>query len=211
MLKNYFKTAWRNMLRNKVSSFINISGLSIGVACALLIAIFIKNEFSYDRFHKDADHVFQVILNGNMNGQEFWAGNTPPPVGFALTNNIPEIESYTRFYKPSDMVVRYEDNNAKEKFFTEKNVLAVDSNFLQLIDFKIIEGDAATALMKPGSVVITENMAKKYFGNERAIGKTLLMTQSKSPFTITAVVKNIPSQSSIQFDFLSPMANFPVV
>src|SRR4051812_47526821 len=170
MFKNYFKTAWRNMLRNKVSSFINISGLSIGIACALLIAIFIKNELSYDRFHKDSNRIFQVVLNGNFNGQEFWAGNTPPPVGAALTSNIPEIETYTRFYKPNDIVVRYEENGAAEKFFTEKNVLAVDSNFLQVFDFKVVDGNAATALMKPGSVVITEAMAKKYFGNEKAVG-----------------------------------------
>ena len=97
------------MLHNKSSSIINISGLSIGIACALLIVIFIKNELSYDRFHKDANRIFQVVLNGNMNGQEFWAGNTPPPVGAALANNIPEVEAYTRFYKPRDMVVRYEE------------------------------------------------------------------------------------------------------
>ena len=211
MFKNYFKTAWRNMLRNKTSSFINISGLSIGIACALLIVIFIKNELSYDRFHKDANRIFQVVLNGNMNGQEFWAGNTPPPVGAALTSNIPEIETYTRFYKPSDIVVRYEENERTETFFTEKNVLAVDSNFLQVFDFKIIEGNAATALMKPGSVVLTETMAKKYFGNETAIGKTVLMTQAKKPFVVTAVIKNVPAQSSIQFDFLTPVADIPVV
>src|SRR5258705_2368902 len=138
MFKNYFKTAWRNMLRNKTSSFINISGLSIGIACALLIVIFIKNELSYDHFHKDSNRIFQVVLNGNMDGQEFWAGNTPPPVGAALASNIPEIESFTRFYKPSDIVVRYEENSTTEKFFTEKNVLAVDSNFLQVLDFKIL-------------------------------------------------------------------------
>jgi putative ABC transport system permease protein len=211
MIKNYLKIAWRNMLRNKVSTFINISGLSIGIACALLIVIFIRNELRYDRFHKDANRIFQVVLNGNFNGQEFWAGNTPPPVGAALTNNIPEIESYTRFYKPADIVVRYEAANATENFFTEKNVLAVDSNFLQVFDFRIIDGDAAAALMKPGSVVITEAMAKKYFNNERAIGKTLLMTQEKKPFAVTAVVKNVPSQSSIQFDFLTPVVDFPVV
>src|SRR6185503_8351441 len=138
MIKNYFKTAWRNMLRNKTSSFINISGLSIGIACALLIVIFIKNELSYDRFYKDSNRIFQVVLNGNFNGQEFWAGNTPPPVGAALNSNIPEIETYTRFYKPNNIVVRYEDNSQAEKFFTEKNILAVDSNFLQVLDFKLI-------------------------------------------------------------------------
>jgi len=211
MFRNYFKSAWRNMLHNKSSSFINISGLSIGIACALLIVIFIKNELSYDRFHKDANRIFQVVLNGNMNGQEFWAGNTPPPVGAALANNIPEVEAYTRFYKPRDIVVRYEEKGISDKFFTEKNVLAVDSNFLRVFDFIIIDGDAATALMKPGSVVITEAMAKKYFGKEKAVGKTLLMNQDKKPFAVTAVVKNIPSQSSVQFDFLAPVADFPVV
>ncbi len=211
MLQNYFKPAWRNMLHNRTSSLINISGLSIGIACTLLIVIFIKNELSYDRFHRDANRIFQVVLNGNMDGQEFWAGNTPPPVGAALTSNIPEIESFTRFYKPNDIVVRYEESNATEKSFTEKNILAVDSNFLQLFDFKVIEGNAATALMKPGSVIITEEMAKKYFGNDGAIGKTLLMREDKKPFAVTAVIKNVPSQSSIQFDFLVPVADFPVV
>lgn len=211
MFKNYFKTAWRNMLRNKVNSFINVSGLSIGLACALFIAIFIQNELSYDKFHKNSNRIFQVVLNGNMNGQEFWAGNTPPPVGAALTANIPEIETYTRFYKPNDVVVRYEENRTIEKFFTEKKVLAVDSNFLQVFDFGTIQGDVNTALMKPGSVVITEDVAKKYFGNETAIGKTLLVGQSKKPFAVTAVLKNVPSQSSIQFDMLAPVADYPVV
>ncbi len=199
------------MLRNKTSSFINISGLSIGIACALLIVIFIKNELSYDRFNKDAARIFQVVLNGNMNGQEFWAGNTPPPIGAALANNIPEVEAYTRFYKPRDMVVRVQDKGISGKFFTEKNVLAVDSNFLQVFDFKTVAGDATTALMKPGSVVITEAMAKKYFGKENAIGRTLFMNQDKKPFAVTAVIKNIPSHSSLQFDFLTPIADFPVV
>ena len=211
MFQTYFKPAWRNMLHYRTSSLINISGLSIGIACALLIAIFIKNELSYDRFHRDANRIFQVTLNGNMDGQEFWAGNTPPPVGAALTSNIPEVESFTRFYKPNDIVVRYEQNNATENFFTEKNILAVDSNFLQLLDFEVAQGDAATALMKPGSVVITQEMAKKYFGSENPIGKTLVMREDKKPFAVTAVINNVPSQSSIQFDFLVPVADFPVV
>ncbi len=210
MIKNYFKTAWRNMMRNKTSGFINVSGLSIGIACVLMIVIYIQNELNYDKFHKDANRIFQVVLNGNMNGQEFWGGNTAPPVGAALTNNIPEIESYTRFYEPNDIVVRYEENGRSE-FFTEKNILAVDSNFLQLFGFKILEGDAATALMKPGSVVITESIAKKYFGDEKAIGKTLSMREDKQPFTVTAVLKDVPSSSSIQFELLTPIADFPVV
>jgi putative ABC transport system permease protein len=211
MLKNYLKIAWRNMMRNKISSFINISGLSIGITCVLMIVLFIQNELAYDRFHKNANRIYQVILNGNMGGQESWQGNTPPPVGPALVNNFPEIESYTRFYKPNDIVVRYGSNGSAEKFFTEKNILAVDSNFLQVFDFKMLEGDPATALLRPGSVVITEDMAKKYFDNEQPIGKILLMNEDKKPFTITGILKNIPPRSSLQFDFLTPVADFPVV
>lgn len=211
MIKNYFKTAWRNMARNKTSSFINVSGLSIGIACVLMIVIYIQNELSYDKFHKDADRIFQVTLKGNMGGQEFWAGNTPPPVGNALVSNFPEIESYTRFYKARDIVARYGSDNSTEKFFTEKNIIAVDSNFLEFFGFKMLEGDPATVLLKPGSVVITADIAKKYFGNENAIGKTIVMNENKKPFTVTGVLENIPSQSSLQFDFLMPVADFPAV
>jgi putative ABC transport system permease protein len=211
MLRNYFKTALRNMTRNKVSSFINIAGLSIGIACALLIVMFIQNELSYDRFHKDANRIYQVTIDGNFNGQEFRGGNVGAPVGAALANNFPEIETYTRFYSPNDVVVRYESNGTAQKFFTEKNVLAVDSNFLQVFDFKLLKGDAATALMQRGSVVITKDIANKYFNDEEAIGKTLLLGEDKKPFTVTAVLKNIPSQSSLRFDFLTPVADYPVV
>ncbi len=211
MIKNYFKTAVRNMMRNKTSSFINVSGLSIGIACVLMIVIYIQNELSYDKFHKDADRIFQVTLKGNMGGQEFWAGNTPPPVGKALVSNFPEIESYTRFYKARDIVARYAPNNSTEKFFTEKNIIAVDSNFLEFFGFKMLEGDPATVLLKPGSIVITADIAKKYFDNENAIGKTIVMNENKKPFTVTGVLENIPSQSSLQFDFLMPVADFPAV
>jgi len=211
MLKNYLTLAWRTIRRNKISSVINTSGLSISMAAALLIIIFIRYELSYDRFHKDAGRIFQVTLNGNMNGQEFFGGNTPPPIGPALFSNIPEIESFTRFYKTNDLVVRYASNNSDLRYFTEKNVLGADSNFLTLFDFPLKEGSPATALVKPGSIVITEAMAIKYFGAENALGKTLLLAGERKPFVVTAVLKNVPAASSVQFDFLIPMADNPVV
>ncbi|MDP9230174.1 MAG: ABC transporter permease, partial [Bacteroidota bacterium] len=174
MFKNYFKIAWRNMMRNKTSSFINVAGLSIGISCVLLIVMFIQNELSYDKFHKDANRIFQVTLNGTRNGEEFWAGNTPPPVGAALVNNFPEIESYTRMYNASDEVVRSEENKQAENYFTERNVHGVDSNFLQLFNYKLLEGNAATCLLQPNSVVITEQIAKKYFGKSNPMGRILL-------------------------------------
>ena len=211
MLKSYLLLAWRNIRRNKVSSIINTAGLSISIAAALLIIIFIRYELSYDRFHKDAGRIFQVTLNGNMNGQEFFGGNTPPPIGQALYSNIPEIESFTRFYKTNDLVVRYANNSNDLRYFTEKNVLGADSNFLTLFSFPVKEGSPATALLKPGSVVLTEAMAIKYFGAENALGKTLLLGSERKPFVVTAVLKNVPAASSVQFDFLIPMADNPVV
>src|SRR5262249_43716432 len=153
-------------------------------ACVLLIVLFIRNELSFDRFHKDANRIFQVTLDGKLNGQEFESGNIAPPVGAALTNNIPEIETYTRFYKAPDEVVRYGTNGTEQKFFTEKNIMGVDSNFLQVLDFRMLKGDPATALMKPGSVVLTQDMAVKYFGTGEAIGKTLVVGQDKKPFLV---------------------------
>src|SRR6185295_3251336 len=120
MLKNYFKVAWRNIGRNKVNSFINIAGLAIGMASVILIAFYVQDELRYDKFFKNADRIYQVNLNGNQDGTDFWTGNTPPTVGPALVSEIPEIESYVRIYKPGDLVVRSEGGKQAETFFTEK-------------------------------------------------------------------------------------------
>ena len=114
MLKNNFKIAWRNIKRNKVNSFINIAGLAIGMACVILIAFYVQDELQYDRFFKDADRIYQVNLNGNQDGTDFWTGNTPPTVGPAMVSEIPEIESCVRIYRPGDLVVRSEDGNSDQ-------------------------------------------------------------------------------------------------
>src|SRR5215218_4754358 len=174
MLKNYFKIAWRNIKRNKVNSFINIAGLAIGVTCVILIVMYVQDELSYDKFIKDADRIYEVNLEGNMGGQEFLAGTTPPPAGAALVSAFPEIETYTRIYLPGSEVVRYNDENTGEKYFTENAIYAVDSNFLQVFTYRLKNGSAGSCLQKMKSVVLTEQMAKKYFGNENPVGKTLL-------------------------------------
>jgi putative ABC transport system permease protein len=207
---NFFKTAWRHLLRNPRTSIINISGLSLGITCALLIAIYIQHELSFDRFHPHASRIFQIVLNSSNDGQDSWGGNTPPPVGAALANNIPEIESFTRIYKPQDVVIRAAESD-REIYFTEKNVLAVDSNFLQVLQFEIQDRTDTATFIKPGSIFITEAMAQKYFGSHRAIGKTLLVGQNRKPFLVAAVLKNVPSQSSLQFDFLTCTADFPAI
>ncbi|HXB92901.1 MAG TPA: ABC transporter permease [Puia sp.] len=209
MLKNYLKTAWRNMQRNKINSILNISGLAIAMACMIIIVMYIKDELSYDRFFTGADHLFQVNMMIADNGVEgTTGGNTAPAVGPTLKSMYPEVESFVRVYRPGDVVVRYEGSARSENFYSEKNILAVDSNFLQTFDYKLLEGDAASCLQKTNSVVITEATAKKYFSGANPIGKVLLFDADKKPFTVTAVVKNIPSNTSFQFDMLAPITAY---
>src|ERR1700750_106641 len=132
MFKNYFKTAWRNIQRNKVNSFINIAGLAIGMSCGILIAMYVQDELSYDRFFRDADHLYEVNMAGTDNGVVFSTGNTAPSVGPTMQRLYPEIESYSRVYRPGDVMVRYENRSQTGTYYTEKRILAVDSNFLQL-------------------------------------------------------------------------------
>ena len=210
MKRNYLKIAWRNLVRNRVSSMINIGGLAIGLACVIFISLYIKDELSYDRFFKNADRIFRVNTHELMSNDEFTAGHTPPPVGAALVNNIPEIESYTRIYKPGDQIIHFVRNGQKSSL-TEKSLLSVDSNFLEVLSYPLSEGNRATCLNGPNSVVLTERAAKKYFGNTSPIGKNLVFDMYSAPFTVTAVLKDLPSQSSLQFDVLQSNLGMPPV
>jgi putative ABC transport system permease protein len=210
MFKNYVKITWRNIGRNKVSSIINISGLAIGLACVLLIGLYVKDELSYDRFFKDTNRIYRVNTHEKMSNDEFIAGHTPPPVGLALLNNIPEVESYTRIFKPGDEIIHFV-NSGQKSSLTEKSLLSVDSNFLQFFDYPLIEGDRAKCLNGPNSVVLTERAAKKYFGDASPIGRNLILDEYTAPFTVTAVLKDLPSQSSLQFDVLQSNVGMPPV
>src|SRR5665213_3103678 len=159
MKRNYLKIAWRNLVRNKVSSIINIGGLAIGLACVVFIGLYISDELSYDRFFKNADRIFRVNTHELMSNSEFTAGQTPPPVGAALVNNIPGVESYTRIYKPGDQIIHFVRNGQKGSL-TEKSLLSVDSNFLQVFSYPLLAGDRTTCLNGPNSVVLTERPLK---------------------------------------------------
>ena len=211
MLKNYFKTAWRNIQRNKVNSFINIAGLAIGMSCVVLIAIYVRDELSYDTFFRDANNLYQVNMTGTDNGVQFSTGNTAPAVGPTMHSLYPEIESYSRVYRPGDVLVRNEDGLKTGSYYTEKRILGVDSNFLQLFNYQILKGDAASCLRNPNSVVLTEQTAQKYFGGTDAIGKVLQFGTDKKAFLVSAVLRNIPQQSSFQFDMLTPVNAYSVV
>ncbi len=211
MLKSYFKTAWRNILRNKVNGVINIAGLSIGITCVILITLYVQDERKYDRFFSNAEHIYQVNMDVAMGGQAGYVSNTPPTVGPALQQSFPEIKAYTRFYVMGNEIISSKAGNKEQKHFTEKNFLAVDSNFLQVFDYAIKEGNAATCLQQPHSIVLTEKTTKKYFGNTEALGENLVLDEYEEPFKVTAVLKDLPTQASIQFDLLIPISACPPV
>lgn len=208
MFKNYIKITWRNLTRYRVSSIINISGLAIGLACVLMIGMYVKDELSYDRFFNDAGRIYRVNTHERMGEDEFVAGHTPPPAGAALLSNFPEVESYTRIFKPGDEVIHFVSHGQRNSV-TEKNMLSVDSNFLQFFSYPIIEGNRATCLNGPNSIVLTQKAAKKYFGDTSPIGKTLLLNDN--PVTVTAVMKDLPLQSSLQFELLGSNVGMPPV
>ncbi|QJD94937.1 FtsX-like permease family protein [Mucilaginibacter robiniae] len=206
MFKNYFTIAYRHLLRNKVFSLISIAGLAIGFACVMWISLYTKNELAYDGFIQDANRVYRVNMEGKMGDSEFNAGYTPPPAGDALLNNFPEVESYTRIYRPGNQLIRYSSGDTY-KAFTESGMFAVDANFLQVLTYPLKQGNAATCLLQPNSIVITEAIAKKYFGNTDVIGKLLMTDVSKNPLKVTGVLKDVGPQSSLKFDMLIPVQN----
>jgi len=210
MIKNYFKIAWRNLIHHRLNSSIYIGGLAIALCCVLFIGIYIEEERSFDRFFPDAHRIYRVNIDGKMGPEEFIAGNTPPPVGQALQDNFPEVADYTRLYLSAPENVSYTDGAIK-KLFTETRLFSVDSNFLDFFAYPLVEGDASTCLTHPYSVVITKSTAQKYFSQESAIGKQLYLDEWGKPFVVTAVVADLPSNSSLQFDLLIPNSAMPPV
>ncbi|MEO1262836.1 MAG: ABC transporter permease [Bacteroidota bacterium] len=197
---NNWKIAIRNFRKNKFYGLINVAGLTVGLAACFLIIMYLQHEMGFDQFFKDSERIYQVNVSARFGGDEYDTSNTPPPVGEALAEEFPEVESYTRFHMPGDLILRNLDRK-----FTESNIWLVDSNFLEFFSFALMEGDAATCLEGTRSIVLTENMAQKYFGTASALGKEIFMEEEV--YTVTGVLKNLPQLSSLQFDALAPIAS----
>jgi putative ABC transport system permease protein len=216
MFRNYLKIAWRNIGRNKVNSVINIAGLAIALTCMIFIVMYVQDELRFDRGFRDAQNIYQVNLEGNFGGQPFNRAYTPPPVGLALHTEFPEITDYTRVCRLNHEIIKGGEGQGgisgrTGNSFTEKNLWAVDSNFLQVFNFPMAEGDPRTCLLKFHSIVLTETTAKKYFGKSPAIGKTLVFDDYTDPFVVTAVLKDLPEANSLQFGMLMPVKDFPLI
>lgn len=198
MLRNYFKVALRNILKHKFFSLINILGMTIGVTACLLIVLYVTDELSYDQFHTDAGRIYQVGLHGKIGDQDIRTSNTCGPLAEAMVEEMPEVEEATRlsatFNRPA---IKYGD-----KSFTEERVMWADSNFFEFFTFELLQGDPKTALKEPNTMVVTEAIAKKYFGDEAAVGKIVTFGNQNTSYTVTGVVKGAPSNSHFHFNIL---------
>ena len=214
MIKNYVLLFFRNLKRQKLFSFINLLGLTVSMASTLLIYLYVKNEFSYDRFHKHADRIYRVnqtFIWGENDNHEF--ASTGPGVATALEEELPEVEMLTSIHTPGNFIVSYTSPANQVTAFEEDKIFAADSNFFRMFDFPFAKGDALTALNEAQTMVMTESTAKKYFGDAEPIGKMVRLGQGENQQTyqVTGVVKDLPENSYFNFDMLLSMNSFPIV
>ncbi len=204
MLKNYFKVALRNIFRQKAYAFINISGLAIGICCCLLIVSYVLDELSYDNFHPDTEQTFRIALDRKFPDNQFMYARSPVPMGPTVAREIPEVTAATRLFNTfGSLTFQYED-----RYFDERNVIAVDSNFFDFFGVELLAGDPETALNDPNSLIITEAMATKYFGKEEALGKQLEI-QNIGQMMVRGVAREMPSNAHFHFDFLFSLNTMP--
>ncbi len=200
MLKNYLIIAWRNLLKNKAFSIINILGLALGMAACILIFQYVAFELSYDKFYEHESNLYRIILSSYHNRElQDIRAQTPRPLGLALMEKYPEVEAFTRLNEEDEVIIVYD-----EKRFLEERVYYADSSFFLLFEFPLKSGDPLAVLAQPNSAVISESMAKKYFDTEDPVGKTLVIHDGEGgiEYKVTGVFADIPENSHIIFDFL---------
>ena len=202
MFKNYFKIAWRNLQKSKVFSLINILGLSIGIACCLIIGIYVVYELSYDRFVPNYERIYRVVQEQEQAGDLYQVASTPAPLSDALKTNYPEVQEVTTFTRIfNKRLFQYRNIS-----FEEEGGFHVDAAFFKIFSFSLLNGSLQTFFATNNTILLTENMARKYFGEDDPVGKVITLDR-KQDFVVAAVMKNLPGNSHIKFDFLLPMGN----
>ena len=201
MIRNYIKIGLRNLSKHLALSLINVTGLTLGMASVIIIYLFVADEVSYDKFHQDADNIYRVAWF-NENPQT----RTPHPMAEAMVKDFPEVESAVSltplFSSGTSKLTVWVKNPASNLRFDERRILAVDSNFFDVFSFPLIQGNKQEVLRQPGKLLISESTAKKYFGDEEAIGKLLEVNSDGSFMEVEAVFKDIPDNAHFHFDFL---------
>ncbi len=201
MFKNYLKTAYRSLIRQKGFTIINLVGLVVGMTCSIFIYLWVQNEFSYDKFNKNHESIYRATFHMMMGGRDFTTCWSPSVIGSTLCDEFPEVESYTRLKENSSTILY------KNKSYNERNIAFVDSSFLDVFTLKLIRGDKNSQLKKPYTLILSESMAKKYFGTENPLGKLLKINNTKS-YEVTGVYENIPSNSHFNYNFLLSMTSY---
>ena len=211
MFKNYLKIAWRNLLKNKVFSFINIFGLSVGLTCCMLITVYIYNEATYDKYHKNINQLYQLATSFVKDGKEDKTPNTPAPMAAAMKQEFPEISETTRMmalFAEDKTLLQYKDGGEQKSFYETKGFLA-DPTFFSLFTYHFIEGDPVTALRNPNSIVLCEEIARKFFGHQPALNKVIHVnsnTNGEYDFKVTGVYRPLNHPSQINARFLISIA-----
>ncbi|MCP4725892.1 MAG: FtsX-like permease family protein [bacterium] len=198
MLKNYVKITFRNIVKYKAFSAINISGLAIGMACCLLISLWVLDELSFDRFNENADRIYKVTEIQHYSSFDYKVAVTPAALGPYLKENYPEIMDSARFTYVGTMLLRYKDKN-----FYENSIVAAEQSFFNIFTYPTVKGDPVAALEDPNGIIINEDIAAKYFGDEDPLGKLIQVNNDKS-YTVKCVMKNVPHNSSLRFEIVLP-------
>ncbi len=202
MIKNYFKIAFRSLLKNKAYTIINILGLTVGLACCILILLHVQDELSYDEFLEGKDNIYRVALERVYPDHTSYYAIIPSGFSEAFAEEIPGVEASTRLlgFPNFTNIVEY-----NEKVFEENYVFFADSNFFRIFEFELLQGDKNTILKNPNTVIVTQSAAQKYFGNENPVGKTLEINDNET--AVVGVMQDVPDNSHIKFDFLSSSTN----
>lgn len=204
MISNLIKHSLRSFTRQRSSTIINVLGLSVGIACSLLIALYVINESGYDKFNTKKERIFRVILNAKISGHEITATFTPAIMGPTLKNEFPEIEDFLRMIGQGPTIVEY-----NKKTFMEDNVLQADSSFFNFFSIPVLKGDRENLLNAPRKIVLSESTAKRIFGNENPIDKTLKIGSDSVRFTVSGVMADIPENSHFEVNILSSFMTNP--
>jgi putative ABC transport system permease protein len=204
MIKNFFINAIRNMRKQRGYLLLNVGGLAIGLTSFLFITLYVIHELSFDRFHKNYENIYRLKVVGRMSGSILDQAVTAAPMAKAMVNDYPEVLAAARVTRMGAWLIRFGDNK-----FNEDGVLFADSSFFSVFDFKLLRGDPKTALERPKSMILTEEYAKKYFGNQDPMGQKMIVEADTILYTVTGVVQNVPDNSHIKFDMLASLCTYP--
>ncbi len=201
MIRNNFLTAFRSFVKNKVYTLINVFGLAMGMACTIVIVLYVIDELSYENQHQHAENIYRVITLGKVGDNEINTANASLPIGGVLKQEFPFVKQFVRVNGGNNMSVIHEKDA-----YNEQRFYFVDSNIAEVFTIPFVRGNPGTALNRPNTVVITESIAKKYFGDDDPMGKRII-GDNDMEFEVTGIVKDVPLNTHFKYDFLASITS----